>query len=131
MGAWGHEPFANDTALDWIGLVNDYISKRISSALTNYLTPRVTKDYRDGQYEMIAAIDLLLYMTNEQHGHPLSLRASSDAEKLLDLGRKCMEQLLEDPWIEEWGCDIGRPNDEISKQYCEMLRLCKEHRSRC
>ena len=123
LGAWGYKPFANDTALDWLHPINEHIAEHITTAFTNYLQTRVTKEGRTaghGQYEMIAAGGLLLFLTTSPPiENPLKIHSAlhSDTFRLAIL---CLEKLLDDPWIKQWG------SSEPEKQYRDMLYVLKD-----
>ena len=112
MGAWGVEPFQNDSALDWLA----DISKKIEKTLKSALKPMVKRPFRIGvstqgaflrrvrktvaeykltgrdQHEAFAAV-VLVRSLPVLHQHRLGPDYKTS---LIDLAEKVLDQLLED-----------------------------------
>ena len=96
MGAWGVEPFDNDSALDLLGPIEDFAAKHIEMAL-RLVTYRRKRDY----HEAIAAVALLLEFTGKS---PLNLRYEATRKtNLYALATLAIEIIQRDSdWIAEW-----------------------------
>ena len=79
MGAWGYQPFENDSALDWLGDIERKIALSIS---------QISKS-EDAQHETMAAAQLLLDLTAKSSAH---LRLRYDALNWRG-GRICSEAI--------------------------------------
>lgn len=69
MGAWGYEPFDNDTALDWLHPIEDCAAKHIEAALRAIKSlPAKSRGFGrgDGYHEALAAAALLLELSTRR-----------------------------------------------------------------
>ena len=57
MGAWHLNPYENDSALDWLGIIEDKIVPEIAKALKS-------RNRRSGHHEAIAAAQLLVDLSD-------------------------------------------------------------------
>lgn len=98
MGAWGVKPFDNDSALDWLGPIEDFAAKRIETTLKTFKHGR---DY----HEAIAAAALLLELTaHHADGSPLCLCYHATLKtNLYALATAVIEAIQKDAkWIADW-----------------------------
>ena len=113
MGAWGEEPFANDTALDWIAGPQASLMKHIDEALDDFLESLDDgKKWTDGEYEAIAAAQLLLDCTHvgdnwtaNQLDLTIAISCKDDYKGLYKKAINVLEQITVGEWIDEWGSD--------------------------
>jgi hypothetical protein len=94
MGAWGHKPFENDSALDWLA----YIERPILREITFALRP----DGEGGGYhETIAAAALLVQMTGRRSIPDLSYLAFQ--EDTFSQAIAALERIRQDKsWMKTW-----------------------------
>lgn len=105
MGAWGPEPWANDTALDWIANTMRPVIDEIERGLDNYL-----EDGRN-QFECVASIQLLLALTpyatdspqNPLEQAPIGLHYEAEQRALYTKSNAAVQKLLKDTgWLRGW-----------------------------
>ncbi len=97
MGAWGHKPFDNDSALDWL----DQIEKPMVSVIVAALRKVKSNKRGDGYHEGIAAAALLLDHCRKGHQPDLSYQAVRQG--VFAWALLAVETIQKDAeWIAEW-----------------------------
>ncbi len=97
MGAWGHKPYENDSALDWLFEVEKPMVKTITAALKRVKAGKRGDYYHEG----IAAAQLLLDHCRAGHLPDLSYEAMRSG--VFAYAVLAIETIqADDAWIEEW-----------------------------
>lgn len=98
MGAWDYRPFENDSALDWLGIVETDAANRIEWQLKAVKVPNKRHSL---YFEAIAAAALLAECTTRQAR--INLAYDADKRKLFDLAIGVVHEIAQDAsWIAEW-----------------------------
>jgi len=111
MGAWGHKPWENDSAMDWLGPIGDFALSEIRKALT--LSPRGDPGY----LEAIAAAALLQELS-EKGAHP-NVAYAALKDGVYDRAVATLSKIAADAqWISEW-----KQPDAMEAELARLTRL--------
>jgi len=98
MGAWHHGPYENDSALDWMGLVEKPVHAAIAKALRLKKTP-ARAHY--GYHEAIAAAQLLVDLSRKDRKPNLGYIAFHSGT--YGMADDALQLILKDEiWIGTW-----------------------------
>jgi hypothetical protein len=142
MGAWGYGPWANDSAMDWIGRVADGIAEAISERLTPSTSP---SEYDD----VIGAADLLDSLTPEERPGfpehekvprakrwgragkevPITLSYQAERMRLYSKAAKAIDSILaDDEWFQAWNKPALKRDEVESLMYNLEQKVAWEKR---
>jgi hypothetical protein len=118
MGAWGEDPMANDTALDWLSSqIETPVAVSIHTAFRSYL------DGAGNPAEAEAAAALLIEYTAPSQAtkyRGIDLTQAAVELDLWRIGREVIERLLADEaWIDTW-LDPGTKREVLRGLLTEM-----------
>ena len=122
MGAWGHGPFDNDSALDWLDSVENDVCKHIAKQLSRSTSKKTMKSLRSGKvkirggktvdlpktyvsyydyHETIAACALLAEQCDVNAR--IKIRYQAFKDELFDKAIRALEEMAKDrAWLDEW-----------------------------
>ena len=96
MGAWHHGPYENDSALDWLGVVEKPIHAGIAKALRIKKTPNCA-----GYHEAIAAAQLLVDLSDRKRRPNVAYESYNAGT--YDVARTSVATILaNESWISTW-----------------------------
>ncbi len=106
MGSWGHKPYQNDDACDFLGGIAERTVKEISRAL------RVVKRTADADYRYLTAVAAIqLLVTNCRNGAEPNLEYDARETGTFDEALRVLDLIIADAeWVNGWESKPGRPN---------------------
>ena len=133
MGAWGHQNFENDAAMDFIG---DFIESPnidgIKAALIIIIDAAADEEYietDEASIALAAAEVIAATLGQASPDTPEELRAAIEKagfkadDKLVKIARKAVSQILKESELQELWAEGGEPNEWQQVQEGLLKRL--------